>query len=229
MTSSASLPQMQNTHSHLHLIAQVAPDPGTAPWRPWGEGMRGILCEAGASQPSDWQGPWNVKPLPWALETTPAVSTSAWDMLEGIKRETHTPWKQKRGRDPGKSKNIQNPGPPLHFSRAKPGPSHLFCGFNTLHFTHYKHITCFRGSKQFLLRNRAVWSADLGHPRLELRPPRPQAAGPGRETQVRQGSMSIAAEGEGTKVTMLSTASSWLRVIAAETVFLLHVNGLWFF
>lgn len=34
MTSSASLPQMQNTHSHLHLIAQVAPAPGTAHWRP---------------------------------------------------------------------------------------------------------------------------------------------------------------------------------------------------
>lgn len=70
----------------------------------------------------------------------------------------------------------------------------------------------------------------LGHPRLELRSPRPKAVGLGRKTQARQEPLSTAAGGgEGTKVTGLFTASSWLRVIAAETVFLFYVNGLRFF
>lgn len=75
-----------------------------------------------------------------------------------------------------------------------------------------------------------VCQLGLGHPRLELRSPRPKAVGLGRKTQARQEPLSTAAGGgEGTKVTGLFTASSWLRVIAAETVFLFYVNGLRYF
>lgn len=101
-------------------------------------------------------------------------------MLEGMQKQVH-PGNKNEQVSQEKAKHselmVSSPSPKTQTRPFTP----LLCGFNTLHLTYHKHITCFQGPKQFLPPNRVMWSGDPGHPRLEPRLPRPQLQGLARK------------------------------------------------
>lgn len=108
---------------------------------------------------------WLACPCPAGARPKP--SPCLWDVQEN-KRETYTPWKQKWGRDPRKSKTIQTSRAPLHLPRAKFGPWHP-CFVVFTHPPHppqaYNLLSRLKASST--LPGRAAWSANPDHPKLQ--------------------------------------------------------------